>query len=279
MRYGCVYMIWSKTTKKCYVGQTTNVENRFRQHKTSLKNNRHENKHLQNHVNKYGINDLCFFILQDYIPLNKLSKIEIIWINRFDSFRNGFNNTFGGEKPPHFKGQTHPMSKLLETDVVEIINLYLSGNYSQRKLADMYGVTKNNIQRIIHGKTWVHITNEKTLKKLSNISKTRDETYYPPPSYYNAKEIIWENIKYKSYAELAFHKNKSAGYFSKYIKMGINNDDDAIKYQTFNKINCKKIIVNEEIGFYSQRDCAKFFNKKESTISCWKRTGKAIGID
>jgi len=52
----------SKPERK-YIGSTYNIGKRFREHKNRLKLNKHENKKLQRHVNKYGIDDLIFDIL------------------------------------------------------------------------------------------------------------------------------------------------------------------------------------------------------------------------
>jgi group I intron endonuclease len=54
------------------------------------------------------------------------------------------------------KGEIHPNSKLSEDDVVKIKELLLKRE-SQRKIAKMFGVTRNVITSIQKGKTWSHV--------------------------------------------------------------------------------------------------------------------------
>ena len=46
-----------------YIGSSINIEKRWRQHIHRLKCHHHENQRLQNHVNKYGLDDLIFTIM------------------------------------------------------------------------------------------------------------------------------------------------------------------------------------------------------------------------
>jgi predicted XRE-type DNA-binding protein len=48
-------------------------------------------------------------------------------------------------------------SKLSRQQVMQILDLYKTNNYSQRKLAIMFGVSKTNIGNIIKRKTWKSI--------------------------------------------------------------------------------------------------------------------------
>lgn len=57
-------------------------------------------------------------------------------------------------KLPYSKGENHGIAKLSEREIVEIRNLYINGDYSYRKLADMFGVSFGNIRKIIKKETW-----------------------------------------------------------------------------------------------------------------------------
>lgn len=58
-----------------------------------------------------------------------------------------------------FPGTSHPMSKLSETQVMEIYNLAWEGNLTQKQIAEMYNVGQGHITKIKNGKMWVNITN------------------------------------------------------------------------------------------------------------------------
>lgn len=42
-----IYAIHNKINGKFYIGQSVNIQYRWKQHKNALKSNKHENKHLQ----------------------------------------------------------------------------------------------------------------------------------------------------------------------------------------------------------------------------------------
>jgi hypothetical protein len=52
------------------------------------------------------------------------------------------------------KGTRVHTSKLIPEQVTEIRALYAAGGATQTKLATMYGVTAQNINRIVHGHYW-----------------------------------------------------------------------------------------------------------------------------
>ena len=49
-----IYMILNHTNDKIYIGQSIDIKTRWKQHKSNLNCNRHENKHLQSAWDKYG---------------------------------------------------------------------------------------------------------------------------------------------------------------------------------------------------------------------------------
>ena len=77
----CIYQIESRTNNKRYVGSAVNYFNRIRSHLSGLKLNKHENQKLQNHVNKYGIEDLQFSILEVVMFKEDLIRREQFYIN------------------------------------------------------------------------------------------------------------------------------------------------------------------------------------------------------
>ena len=86
-----IYKIESKI-KPCrvYIGSAININKRWIRHKTQLKNNIHNNKKLQNHYNKYGVNDLVFSVLQ-LCNNNELIKIEQTYLDNNETYFNILN--------------------------------------------------------------------------------------------------------------------------------------------------------------------------------------------
>lgn len=72
-------------------------------------------------------------------------------MNIMHAYKNGLMNTW-----KRF-GEKRPAAKLKNHLVLEIRKLYKTGDYSQRKLAAMYGVSCNTIKNITLKRTWKHI--------------------------------------------------------------------------------------------------------------------------
>lgn len=79
-----------------YVGQAQSLSKRKQQHISSLRNNNHHNKHLQRAWNKYGEENFSWEILE-LCSVDCLNEREQYWIDKYDSFNNGFNQTLGGD--------------------------------------------------------------------------------------------------------------------------------------------------------------------------------------
>lgn len=60
-----VYAIWNTLNNKKYVGHSSNLKKRYRQHFSDLVANRHHNRHLQFAFNKYGNGFFKFVILEE----------------------------------------------------------------------------------------------------------------------------------------------------------------------------------------------------------------------
>lgn len=85
-----IYIIKNIVNNKVYIGQTQDIQYRFRKHKEALRGNRHANKHLQNSWNKHG--ELCFeFIVSQICPVEQLTWQEQTTFNYFKQFLDTFN--------------------------------------------------------------------------------------------------------------------------------------------------------------------------------------------
>lgn len=80
-----VYQITNKINGKFYIGSSMNILDRWDCHKARLKVNKHKNAHLQNSVNKYGIENFEFSIIERFdspdpmLGRNAEQKLLDIW--------------------------------------------------------------------------------------------------------------------------------------------------------------------------------------------------------
>jgi group I intron endonuclease len=91
---GFIYKIINKITNQYYIGQTMqNIEERWRQHKSSKSNCRY----LKNSFQKYGIENFEFKLICICFD-EDLNRLEIDYIKKYDSLvPKGFNLRAGGE--------------------------------------------------------------------------------------------------------------------------------------------------------------------------------------
>lgn len=89
---------------RCYVGQSTNVESRLREHFSLLRRGAHNNLHLERAWAKYGEEAFSARILEVVEDSALLTPREQYWIEHFDAFRNGYNRAAIAGVPPSQKG-------------------------------------------------------------------------------------------------------------------------------------------------------------------------------
>lgn len=77
---------------KFYIGSSSNVEKRCREHFRLLKNDQHHSKKLQNSCNE--LRELPIFeIVEELETTENMFNIEEKYINLYDSYNNGYNST------------------------------------------------------------------------------------------------------------------------------------------------------------------------------------------
>lgn len=87
-----IYKIICKETGKVYVGQSRQLDQRFRNHMSDLKRGKHGNLYMKRAYEKYG-KDAFEFVIIEHCEVEKLEERERFWINFYDSCNEekGFN--------------------------------------------------------------------------------------------------------------------------------------------------------------------------------------------
>ena len=95
---GLIYKITNNQNDKVYIGKTIrSLKARWQEHKSDSKNSDKDYK-LYRAMNKYGIENFNIEIIEDNIPENELGIKEQEYIKKFNSYYDGYNETFGGER-------------------------------------------------------------------------------------------------------------------------------------------------------------------------------------
>lgn len=149
-----IYKVENKINKKVYIGQSVNIKNRWESHK-----NNHNNANLKDFntkfykaLRKYGIDNFSFEIVEE-CSKEKLDEREIYWIRYFDSFKNGYNSTIGGQIGNTIE-ENHPMTDLTNLQILELKKELKESKISEYELAKKYSISQSEISNINRGKRW-----------------------------------------------------------------------------------------------------------------------------
>lgn len=102
-----IYSITNTVNCKKYIGQSIDVKRRLRNHKWSLRHNKHINNHLQKSFNKYGENCFAFEVVCECSE-EQLDELERFYISCYDCMnpQYGYNSESGGNANKHPSKET-----------------------------------------------------------------------------------------------------------------------------------------------------------------------------
>lgn len=94
-------------------------------------------------MNKYGSENFYCETLEENIPYEKLDEREVYYIEKFDSFHNGYNSTPGGDEKTIYK--IEDIDKIIERlkngDLIkDIANDYMVHPHTIRRTLQAYGI-------------------------------------------------------------------------------------------------------------------------------------------
>lgn len=90
-----IYKVVNNITQKIYVGKTEcTLEKRFREHCKDAFRSRNEKRPLYSAMRKYGVENFHIELIEE---TDNPEEREIYWINKLDTYKNGYNATFGGD--------------------------------------------------------------------------------------------------------------------------------------------------------------------------------------
>lgn len=160
-----IYKITNKINNKVYIGQSTNIFNRWNEHRYKAKT---EDKPLYKAFKRYGIENFTFEIIEE-CPIIKLNEREIYWIKYYDSYNHGYNLTPGGD----YSSKTQRI--VSEEDVVNIRKRrLLAENFSDVYKDYQYinqSTFKNIWQGISYTDVYVKDFDKEHLKEVAKKSK------------------------------------------------------------------------------------------------------------
>lgn len=164
-----IYKITNIINGKCYIGASKDIERRFKEHRNNYNSTQEYNKTLYKAFRKYNIINFSFEILEE-TSLDNMFEREKYWINYFDSYQNGYNETYGGEGG-YAPGEKNNWSKLTEEDVTNIRLAYKNKEH-RTQVWERYKekISYSGFLPIWQGKNWKHIMPEIYTEELKQYN-------------------------------------------------------------------------------------------------------------
>lgn len=150
-----IYKITNKINNKAYVGQSNNIERRFKEHQTC---GRRSGIPLDVAIEKYGIENFVYEVLEE-CSIDELNAKETYWIEKLQTNLTGYNCNLGGEQGS--VGEENGRAKLTEEDVKTIRQAY-NDHKKQKEVYENYKdiISFNHFQNIWQGRVWSHVMPE-----------------------------------------------------------------------------------------------------------------------
>lgn len=93
-----IYKIINSINQKIYIGKTLfSIEKRFKEHLDEASRTRSNNRPLYNAIKKYGKENFSIELVEKIENEEILEEREKFWIEHFNSYKNGYNATIGGD--------------------------------------------------------------------------------------------------------------------------------------------------------------------------------------
>ena len=264
-----IYCIENTKNHKKYIGQSIDIYQRWYTHKSKLNMNKHHSHHLQQAWNKYGDNCFIFYIIES-CDESLLNEREIYWIKYYNTYFDGYNETFGGE------GYARKTRKVYQYSLSgEFIKEWNSVSEIENKLG-YNGFTIRNVcncdERLsAYGYQWSYQKND-NIGEYNSL--TQKKTVYQYDKQGNLVNVYGTIL---SVAEDGFSfgnvtnccrgiRKTSSGYVWSYVPLDKNEITNKIHntYQNHSQISISKYSLDGDfIEYIDQRD---YFKKNNYNI-------------
>lgn len=159
---GYIYKITNLINQKSYIGLTHRTpELRWKEHIDIAYGEKGRRHHLHNAILKYGSKNFEFKILEE-VSDDELNNREKYWIKYYDTYDNGYNETYGGEG-------------VIKYDYNNFITMWNEG-FTVNEIAEEYDCNRNTVyyalSKIEGWKEEALLRREENNRKALNISRS-----------------------------------------------------------------------------------------------------------
>lgn len=138
-----IYMFTNRCNGKSYIGQSVNIERRYKNHRFHSG----ENTLFHDELKYYGFHNFDFCVLEECL-VSELNDREIHYIREYNTlFPNGYNVSPGGSMP-------HVNALKSLDDVQKIIALLCENELSNVQIGEIFGISDQMVSDINCGRCW-----------------------------------------------------------------------------------------------------------------------------
>lgn len=275
-----IYIIKNKINDLKYIGQSVDIDTRFRSHCTDAEAGRFKSPYrLEAAIKEYGRENFYYEILEK-CEKSKLNEREIYWIAKYNTFKGpGYNLTPGGLG---YCGEDHPRAILTEEQVWNIRELY-NRKVPFREAWELYqycGITKRGFKKVWRLETWVHVH--------TDVYTPENLEWHATKACGHVKDQIGKSPQDRAYSQELIdkmYKDYSNGMNVHQIAKKYNRDNSTVKKYMLNpkavtKVNLKGIKVRNietRQEFPSLSAAGRWAKCSASTVRRHLESDKAAG--
>lgn len=170
-----IYKITNLVNGLTYVGQSVNIYDRWTKHKNRSfnPNSKDYNIPLYQDIRKYGLENFEFKIVEE-CSKEELNEKEQHWIEHYNSFFNGYNESVGGTVHCRYSG-------ISKEKIIGVIIDLKTTTMIHSDIAKKWDISTEMVQGINTGRYWKHNISypiQQNVNKYINSNVNRKETYH-----------------------------------------------------------------------------------------------------
>lgn len=169
-----IYCLRFEGTDRVYVGQSVNIEHRYKAHLSNIKTSKHINSKIQEAYHIYGTPKLEILCI---CGLGELNHMEEFYISKLDAFTQGFN-LLQHSKIGDNTGDSNGNAKNSNNDIIKVLDLLVDNTYSMKHISDItkvsLGVVRSIANLITH--RWLEEVFPDKYALLTKLKGTRSRT-------------------------------------------------------------------------------------------------------
>lgn len=169
-----IYKLNFPNTNKCYIGQSTNIYKRYKEHLNSMRKGFAKQK-VQEAFNQYG--EPSLEVLLDNVSVDDLNNAEAEAIEIFNAIDSGFN-TLNYAGNPDIRGADSCHAKLDKDTYRKIFRLLADTDMSTLDIVNKSGATKSIVGHIFIGRTHQWLYEEDPVRASIILEKRTRGRYY-----------------------------------------------------------------------------------------------------